>query len=273
MEENFGSNPRYLRDMAKYFDRRAATYERHGMHQWLAAQAASIAKIQPGSRVLDVATGTGLAARTLLESAAGVSVVGVDISPGMLAMARQKMTAAIQFPVIRADAAALPFRDGIFDGVLCVASVAYIRDADAALTEWVRVCRPSGKITITTFARDGITSQRLIRVAAEQEGLEIDDPNEPLGSDAALTAFATRGGLREISVTHVTHEEPMRDPTSGWHNFLGSALAVDLNDTDGELVTRIYNRYIKAHKTMRERGEPNRRTSMILSGLVLPGHP
>jgi len=261
-----------LHDVAAFFDQRAATYERHDMHRWLAAQVVSVVKTRPGMKVLDVATGTGLVARALLASTPSISVVGVDISPGMLAVAQEKMTEATRFSVSLADASALPFQDETFDGVFCVASIAYLSDADAALAEWVRVCRTSGKVAITTFMNDGITSQRLIRAAAEREGLLIDDPNKSWGTDAKLKAFAKRGGLSNISVSHVTHEEPMRDPASGWQNFFRSPSATELRNSDDGLIARVHDRYIEEYNVMKMRGEHNCRTSIILSGSPLPKH-
>lgn len=258
----------HTREVAAFFDSRAVTYERYDMHQWLAGQAVAAAKISPGSEVLDVATGTGLAARALLARTERISVVGIDISAGMLAAAREKSGPSRRFPLVLADAMCLPFNDDAFDHVLCVASVAYLADADAALREWVRVCRTSGKVTITAFAENGITSQRLIRTAAAQENVPISDPNGPWGSEAALRDFAARAGLCRISLTHVTHQEPLRDADSGWKNFLRSPLADDLRRRDHGTVTRVYRRYTGAYDTMKTNGETNTRTSIILSGVV-----
>jgi ubiquinone/menaquinone biosynthesis C-methylase UbiE len=255
-------------EVGAFFDERAPRYERFDMHRWLAAQAVEAADIRTGAAVLDVATGTGLAARALLASTKRVSVVGLDISAGMLAVAKEKMAPTGRFPVICGDALRLPFCEGVFDHVLCVASIGYLTDTTAALREWVRVSRVGGRITITAFVEDGITSQQLIRKAAAKEGVHIEDSNKALGSCNAFRSFATRGGLTDISLKQVSHQEPLREPDSAWRNFLGSPLATTLRMRGASLLSKVYDSYAKSHEAMKEAGQSHTRTSLIMSGLV-----
>jgi|SRR5579884_2604881 demethylmenaquinone methyltransferase/2-methoxy-6-polyprenyl-1,4-benzoquinol methylase len=99
-----------------------------------------------GSRVLDVATGTGLVARELVRRH-GCSVVGVDQSAAMLARARP--SAATSF--VRASADALPFPDGAFDGLTFTYLLRYVADPAATLRELARVVRPGGTIAGLEF--------------------------------------------------------------------------------------------------------------------------
>src|SRR4051794_8049129 len=98
------------------FDRIAGVYDAMnsvmtaGLHHRWRRRAIDQAAIGPGSKVLDVATGTGDLA---IEAAArGAEVVGSDFSEGMLARARTKAP-AIRFE--QADALALPYPDDAFD--------------------------------------------------------------------------------------------------------------------------------------------------------------
>jgi ubiquinone/menaquinone biosynthesis C-methylase UbiE len=75
---------RSTQSVAEEFDRRSATYDASEMHRWQAQRAARLLDIQPGQRILDIATGTGLAARAVVELAEGTSVVGIDVSHRML---------------------------------------------------------------------------------------------------------------------------------------------------------------------------------------------
>jgi len=105
-------------------------------------------------RILDVATGTGWAARRV--AARGAEVVGVDISGSELAAARRisvGMGLSIDFRV--ADAEALPFQDGAFDGVISTCGVMFASRPEAAAAELGRVCRRRGRITLTTWTPDG----------------------------------------------------------------------------------------------------------------------
>ena len=73
------------------------------------------AQLRAGSRVLDVATGTGAAARIAAEG--GATVIGVDVSPGMIDAARRRSTAKVRFEV--ADVARLPFESRSFSAATC----------------------------------------------------------------------------------------------------------------------------------------------------------
>lgn len=97
-----------------------------------------------GSRVLDVACGTGDLCRDLVR--AGHRSVGVDFSHGMLAAAR---TGA---PLVNGDALALPFADGSFDGLTCGFALRNFVELAPMLAETARVVRPGGRIALLEVA-------------------------------------------------------------------------------------------------------------------------
>jgi ubiquinone/menaquinone biosynthesis C-methylase UbiE len=134
------------------YDDVAETYERiHGPR--LAEPArdlVALAGIATGARVLDVGSGTGVAAEAAL--AAGADAVGVDESIGMLRVGRGAR------PSVRAAAAEaidLPFRDGAFDAVIANFVLAHFTKYQTALFEMRRVLRPGGRIALTAWA-DGM---------------------------------------------------------------------------------------------------------------------
>jgi ubiquinone/menaquinone biosynthesis C-methylase UbiE len=107
------------------------------------------ARVHPDQRVLDVATGTGAAA----EAAAAIvgpsgSVVGGDVSPDMLAIARQNLQ-GLQVTLQPFDAHELPFPDGSFDAVLCQLGLMFFGDPARALKEFLRVLRPGGYAAVS----------------------------------------------------------------------------------------------------------------------------
>jgi demethylmenaquinone methyltransferase/2-methoxy-6-polyprenyl-1,4-benzoquinol methylase len=103
----------------------------------------------PGDRVLDVATGTGLVARELLRQK-GCSVVGVDQSPEMLAVAREHLPAEVE--LVQASADELPFEDAAFDALTVTYLLRYVDDPGATLSELARVVRAGGAIASLEFA-------------------------------------------------------------------------------------------------------------------------
>ena len=100
--------------------------------------------LSPGSRVLDVAAGTGDLCRDL--SAGGHRPVGVDLSYGMLAAAR---TTA---PLVQADALQLPLPDAVADGMTCGFALRNFVDVEAFAREAARVVRPGGRIAFLEVA-------------------------------------------------------------------------------------------------------------------------
>jgi demethylmenaquinone methyltransferase / 2-methoxy-6-polyprenyl-1,4-benzoquinol methylase len=99
-----------------------------------------------GSRVLDVAAGTGQVTRILEEK--GYAVVAVDQSPEMLAQALARGST-----VVNGRAEVLPFREGTFDGLAFTYLLRYVDDPMACMAELARVVRPGGRIGMVEFGR------------------------------------------------------------------------------------------------------------------------
>jgi len=109
-----------------------------------------VSRIDAGreSRVLDVATGTGLVARALVARY-GCTVVGVDQSEGMLAEARRRSKGQVE--LVEASAEALPFDDASFDALTFTYLLRYVPDPAATLRELARVVRPGGVVAGLEF--------------------------------------------------------------------------------------------------------------------------
>lgn len=126
----------YYDDFSRWYEReRGRGY--HGMIDDL-----EFAITEPRARArrcLEVGCGTGL----ILERVAGVAseAVGIDLSPGMLAKARER-----QLTVHEAPATKLPFEDGRFDLVYSFKVLAHVPEIETALAEMARVCAPGGTI-------------------------------------------------------------------------------------------------------------------------------
>jgi ubiquinone/menaquinone biosynthesis C-methylase UbiE len=137
-------------DVSQLFDRLAASYDElepwyeHLYARLRALVRASLAPPRPGARALDAGCGSGFQAAWLAEQ--GFAAHGVDLSPGLLAVAHAKLP---RVPFARADLEALPYRDGAFDAVTCCGSTLSFVDAPAqALAEIARVLRPGGLVLL-----------------------------------------------------------------------------------------------------------------------------
>jgi SAM-dependent methyltransferase len=116
--------------------------------QW-APKVADASQIQPGQRVLDVACGTGILAREIAPrvGAAG-RIVGVDPSPGMIAVAKQ-LAPAIEWR--EGIAESLPFPDQSFDAVVSQFGLMFFTDRRQALREMLRVLTPGGRLAVAVW--------------------------------------------------------------------------------------------------------------------------
>ncbi|WP_433825879.1 class I SAM-dependent methyltransferase [Actinoplanes sp. CA-015351] len=123
---------------APSYDRQIEFLERHwftGGREWIGARATG--------RILDVGVGTG---RTLPFYPAGTTATGIDLSPRMLEVARQRARRPVDLR--EGDAENLPFADASFDTVVCALSLCTIPHPRAAVLEARRVLVPGGRLLL-----------------------------------------------------------------------------------------------------------------------------
>lgn len=112
----------------------------------LATALVEAARLSPGERVLDVACGTGVVARLASEQV-GVAgqVTGLDVNPGMLAVARSVSSpGAIEWRDGMAEDTQLP--DRAYDAALCQMGLQFFADRGTAMAELARVLVPGGRL-------------------------------------------------------------------------------------------------------------------------------
>jgi len=223
------------------FDRIAGVYDplntamTAGLHHRWRARAADFARVGPGSRVLDVATGTGdLAIELARRVSPGGEVLGSDFSEAMLARAREKIQAAdlrgVKPRFEWADALRLPYDDDSFDAATVGFGARNFSDLGLGLAELARVVQPGGRVVVlemTTPTKPplsvfyGLWFDRVVPVLGRLVGLVTAPTRRLRGSGsngtigdayaylpssvkrfpapAALAAEMEHAGLRDIS--------------------------------------------------------------------------
>ena len=135
---------------AQYYDRINAIFSL-GTGRWYRRRMLQVAGLKPGQMLLDVATGTGLVAQEAVRITGAGNVIGLDMSPGMLAECRRKLPIS----VVLADAQKLPLADGSVDMLSMGYALRHVQDLNATFGSFLRVLKPGGNLLILEIGRSG----------------------------------------------------------------------------------------------------------------------
>jgi ubiquinone/menaquinone biosynthesis C-methylase UbiE len=133
--------------------------------QYAAFKSCVLRLIEADDKVLEVGTGTGSIALAIGET--GPEVMGIDISPEMVAVAMDKLKAAaganVRFQV--SDAYSLPFEDGTFDKVVAVNALQTMKEPQRAVSESLRVLKDGGEAICITYCFGTSGAWEIIKLA------------------------------------------------------------------------------------------------------------
>lgn len=160
----------------RYWDRTATRYDERvarAEERYLVPSRRWVCERAVGE-VLEVAVGSGL---NLPHYSPDVKLIGVDLSEGMLQLARRRAaTARCEVELLRTDGSRLPFGDESFDAVVCTFSLCGFPDPRAGVEEMVRVLRPGGSLLLADhvgstnpFIRLGQWALQAITIPTEGE--------------------------------------------------------------------------------------------------------
>lgn len=162
---------------------------------------------KPGDTVLDVATGTGAVALELVHRT-GCSVVGLDQSPEMLAVARRRVPAHVR--LVEGSADELPFPDASFDGLTFTYLMRYVDDPASTLRELARVVRPGGTIAGLEFGVPPLLPARVAWRLYTRAGL-------PLAGRLISPGWLKVGEFLGPSIEDLWHRLPLERLLELWH--------------------------------------------------------
>lgn len=182
------------------------------------ARLINVAGVSPGDRMLDVGCGTGNAGLTARR--VGASVVGVDISPRMLDLARENAVLAgyddLEWCI--GDAEYLPFPDDSFDVVCSNFGHVFAPDAAQATREMVRVVVPGGRVAFTAWTPTGIVG-RLTDIITDRLPDHAGDPWAHLQWGDPDHVREQMGDVADLSFQHRTLRFRYVSPAHFWREF------------------------------------------------------
>jgi SAM-dependent methyltransferase len=163
-----------------------------------AAQLIKHAKVTAGQRVLDVACGTGVAALTAARM--GARVTGLDLTPKLLARARENARLAqLDVEWHEGDVERLPFSDGAFDVVLSQYGHIFAPRPEVAVSEMLRVLKPGGTIAFSTWPPELLVGRRAAHAARYLPPPPIPVAAPPLWGDPSVIRERLGVAVRDVT--------------------------------------------------------------------------
>jgi ubiquinone/menaquinone biosynthesis C-methylase UbiE len=178
------------------------------------------ARLRPGMRLLDVASGPGSSVLALARAVGPTGhVTASDLLPEMVMLIEELVAeAGVQnVSVALADAESLPFPDASFEAVTCHLGIVYFADVVRALREMRRVLQPGGQVTLTTWGPEAENPYFYNLIEPFWDVMDVPPPDPSLpsifrfGSRGSLTARLESAGFERIT----EHVRTIRVPFDG----------------------------------------------------------
>jgi ubiquinone/menaquinone biosynthesis C-methylase UbiE len=192
-----------LETLKQDYDRRAASYDEGVFHQKQAVDYIKWMSLKPGYNVLDLACGTGnvtIPAAEIVELSG--TVIGVDISPASLEIARAKaQKAGVIVKFLEHDISDLHalesegIKEDTFDIISCASAFIVVEDPGAAIKGWAKLLKKGGKIICDVPSGDSTIQWTILARVAETLGKSVTYPRAHLDSMEKLKKHLSEAGL------------------------------------------------------------------------------
>ena len=190
--------------------------------------------IQATDEVLDVATGTGEPGLTIARLAARGHVVGLDISEGMLATARENAArqGIANYETVAGDVCELPFADQRFDAISCRMGFMFFPDMQLAAHELHRVLKPGGRLATSVWAAPPQNPWigTMMGAIAAQMDLPAPAPQAPgmfrCAQPGLLASLLQKAGFQNVAEKTVSGILSFVDANEYWENMMEVAAPV-----------------------------------------------
>lgn len=194
----------YKQHVIEFYNARTAyDHEAGTQHPQEAIDLLEYIPIQAGQKILDIATGTGLAA---IPAAVKVGsqgyVIGVDMTPGMLHQAREKIAAAKlqNIELIEADIEQINFNDNSFDVIFCCSAIVLFPDILSNLQKWYRFLKPGGFVAFTCPPNTAYMASVYINICTKVLGVSPPHILATLGTPEKCNNLLQQAGFQDIEI-------------------------------------------------------------------------
>jgi SAM-dependent methyltransferase len=205
---------------------------------------------RPGERILDLGTGTGLAARR--AAARGAAVVGVDLGVELIESARSLASAeGLQIDFRVGDAEELPFEDASFNGILSTFGVMFVGRPQDAAREIARVCRAGGRVALASWTPESSIARKF---AVHRPYLSPSPGPSPFDWGVPDRLRQLLGGAFDLSFEAATTVLRLPSSQEAWDLFVRGygptrTLAESLPEERRREFRRDFLAYYDAHRT------------------------
>ena len=259
--------------IAGVFDRAAPSYDQPAgrYHEYFGERLVELTGVGTGDAVLDVACGRGAA---LVPAATRVgttgTVVGIDLSPEMVRLAREALAdAGVAADVRVMDAEHLEFPASTFTVVLCAFGVFFLPDAARAVAEIRRVLVPGGVVGVSTWGEEDR------RWAWENDVFAvIDVPRravvQPFDTAALVEELLTGSGFEDVVVRTEDYEVRLADEAEWWAWKWSYSLRGVIEQLPKEQLERLRREVHARFEAMPAAGDhPLRLSALVATGRLL----
>ena len=214
--------------------------------------------IKAGQTILDLATGTGLIAIAAVEKVVPMgSVVGVDISAGMLSQAKSKIgdRNIKNLELIEADIESVSFKPEQFDFIFCCSAMMYVSDIPALLTKCHGWLKPGGYLAFSTSAKTAYWADIQVQLCQELFSLDFPHINRPLWTTEKCQALLKRAKFKDIEIElervgeYIDRESSVGIEWTEQHLSPQANFLVNLTDSQKQQLKKAYQTAIEDRVT------------------------
>jgi ubiquinone/menaquinone biosynthesis C-methylase UbiE len=194
-----------------YHDEAAAEYDRAFAHvsSHFLPFLLSVAGVAAGMKVLDIATGTGLAAAECLRAVGPEGqVVAADLSEAMVEQAKQRLSTAQNITFAVENGQSLSFVDNSFDALVCSLGLMFFPDPSRGLSEFLRVLRPGGRAAASVLTVPERSYNGRINAVIAKHSPTIGEATArtfALGDAAHLRQLFESAGFQNVEISRRAH--------------------------------------------------------------------